>query len=104
MQQIGAKRVQNKAWLGGKGDPLEIVQESKIWHCKQESDQENDAWNSRVFYDTNGLANLGQKTKRRANDHSSPPHKKRKWTCRLVDFAFPAEHWGKIKESEKIEK
>ena len=29
MQQIGIKRIQDNAWMGGKGDPLGIVQEMK---------------------------------------------------------------------------
>ena len=40
MQQTSIKRVQDKAWLGGKGDPLVIVQEFKIWPYKQTIDAE----------------------------------------------------------------
>ena len=31
MQKTSAKELQNEARLGGEGDPLEIVQEIKIW-------------------------------------------------------------------------
>ena len=31
MQQTDTKGVQVLAWLGWKGDPLEIMQEIKIW-------------------------------------------------------------------------
>ena len=31
MKQTDAKGLQDNAWLGGKDDPLEIVQEIKIW-------------------------------------------------------------------------
>ena len=30
-QQIGAKGIQDKAWMGRKGDPLGIVQEIEFW-------------------------------------------------------------------------
>ena len=29
------KKIKDKAWLGWKGDPLGIVQETKIWTCWQ---------------------------------------------------------------------
>ena len=31
--ETGINEIQDKAWLGGKGDPLGIVQEIKIWSC-----------------------------------------------------------------------
>ena len=31
MQQTSAKRVQDKTWLGGEGDPLGTVQETEMW-------------------------------------------------------------------------
>ena len=31
MQQTDRKEIQKQAYLGGKGDPLGIVQEMKIW-------------------------------------------------------------------------
>ena len=55
------------------------------------------AWNSLGFWDTNGSPNTSQKTKPSVNLH------KRERTC-LVDFAIPADHKSKIKESEKINK
>ena len=33
----------------------------------------------------------------------TPPQKKNK-TCKIVGFAIPAEHWVKLKESEKRDK
>ena len=31
MQQTGTKEIQMNAWLGGKGNPIGIVQKIKIW-------------------------------------------------------------------------
>ena len=47
---------------------------------------------------TNGSPNLGQKT--RLNDN----HQKEKRICEIVDFALPADHRIKLKESEKKDK
>ena len=44
---------------------------------------------------TNGSPNLGQKTSNQL---------KKKRTCKIVDFAVPAEHGIKLKESEKKDK
>ena len=46
------------------------------------------------LWHTNGSANLGQKTRPYSN-------KKKKRTCKIVDFAVPADHRMKLKESEK---
>ena len=35
MHQIGTKEIHRQAWLGWKGDPLGIVQESKVRPYKQ---------------------------------------------------------------------
>ena len=48
------------------------------------------------FWDKN-LSNLGLTTR-----PSDSQQKKR--TCRIVDFAIPADHWVKLKESEKRDK
>ena len=44
---------------------------------------------------TNGSPNLGQKTR--------PSHQKKR-TWKIVDFAVPAGHWVRLKESEKKDK
>ena len=43
---------------------------------------------------TNGSPNLGQKTRPYSNQQ-------KKRTCQIVGFAVPADHWIKLKESEK---
>ena len=35
MQQTSTKGVNDQAWMGGKGDPLEIVQGTEIWSYYQ---------------------------------------------------------------------
>ena len=35
MQQTITEGIQGQTWLGEKGDPLEIVQETKVWPCWQ---------------------------------------------------------------------
>ena len=49
-------------------------------------------WNDYKFLDTKEPSNPGSKTKLRINQQE-------KKTCRLEDFAVPANHWVKIKES-----
>ena len=49
-----------------------------------------------------GSPNLGQKTK--PNDNQKKKKKKEKRTCKIVDFAVPAEHRIKLKECEKKDK
>ena len=46
------------------------------------------------LWHTNGSPNLGQKTKPYSNQQ-------KKRTCKIVDFAVPADHRIKLKESEK---
>ena len=46
---------------------------------------------------TNGSPNLGQKTRPYKNQQ-------KKKTCKIVDFAVPADHKIKLKESEKKDK
>ena len=85
--------------MGGECDLLGIVQEIEIWLyyemvyaltkiCSGEWDTQN----SLGFWDTNGR-------KTRPSDNNE----KRKWkrTCRIEEFAVPADHKGKIKEREK---
>ena len=51
------------------------------------------------LWHTNGSPNLGQKTKPYNNQQ-----KKKKKTCKIVDFAAPADHRIKLKECEKRDK
>ena len=53
------------------------------------------------FWGTNGSPNLGQTTRPYNNKRKK---KKRMKTCRIVDFAVPADHRVKLKESEKKDK
>ena len=50
------------------------------------------------FWYTNGSPNLGQTTRPYNNQQ------KKKRTCKIVDFAFSAEHSVKLKENEKKDK
>ena len=56
-----------------------------------------DAQTSLGFWDTNRSPNLGQTTR-----PSNKQQKKR--TCQIVDFAVPADHRIKLKESKKRDK
>ena len=53
------------------------------------------------FWDTNGSPNISQTTDIVIIDKKK---KKKKWTYRIVDFAIPAEHRVKLKESGKKDK
>ena len=33
MPKTGSQEIQDKAWVGRKGDPQGIVQETEIWQC-----------------------------------------------------------------------
>ena len=50
------------------------------------------------LWHTNGSLNLGQKTRPYSNQQ------KKKRICKIVDFAVPANHRIKLKESEKKDK
>ena len=52
---------------------------------------------------TNGSPNLGQKT-RPYNNQPQKKKRKKKRTWKIVDFAVPADHRIKLKESEKKDK
>ena len=54
------------------------------------------AQNSHGFWDINGSLNLSQTTRPYNNQK-----KKKKVGSRIVDFAVSADHWVKLKESEK---
>ena len=49
------------------------------------------------FWHTNWSFNLCKKTRL----HNNQP---KKWTCKIVDFAVPADHFVKLKESTKKDK
>ena len=51
------------------------------------------------LWHTHGSPNLGQKTRPNNNQQ-----KQKKRTCKIVDFAVPADHWIKLKECEKKDK
>ena len=51
--------------------------------------------NSLGFQDTNESSNLGQTTR------PSDSQQKKKWICRIVDFAILLDHRVKLKENEK---
>ena len=50
------------------------------------------------LWHTNGLPNLGQKTTAYCNQQQ------KKRTCKILDFAVPADHKIKLKENEKKDK
>ena len=60
--------------------------------------RERDAQTPLGFWDTTGSLNLGQTTR----SYNNQQQKKR--TCRIVDFAVPADHRVKSKECEKRDK
>ena len=101
MQQISTKRNMR---LGGQGDPFGIMQEVEVWPYEQMvyaqpriCPREWDAQTPLGFRDTNESPNLGQTTR-------SYNNQQKKWTCNIVDFAVPADHRVKLKESEKKDK
>ena len=51
------------------------------------------------LWHTNGSPNLGRKTK--PYSHQQKKKKEKKRTCKIVDFAVPADNRIKLKESEK---
>ena len=58
------------------------------------------------FWDTNGSPNLDQTTRLSYSKKKTKKKKKEKLNkknknCRIVNFAVPADHWVKLKESEK---
>ena len=70
MQQISTEILQDKTWLGWKGDPLGIVQEVKILLYEQIvyakpriHPEEWHAQSSLEFWDANRSLNLDQMTK-----------------------------------------
>ena len=52
------------------------------------------------FWHTNGSPNLGLTTR----PYSNQQQQQKKRTCKIVDFAVPADHRIKLKESEKKDK
>ena len=56
---------------------------------------EDDTQTPMGLWHTNGKPNIGQKTRPCSNQQQ------KKRTCKIVDFAVPADHIVKLKESEK---
>ena len=58
------------------------------------------------LWHTNGSPNLGQKTRPYDNQQQQQQQQKqqKKRICKIVDFAVPADHRIKLKESEKKDK
>ena len=86
-------------------DPLGIRPETEVWPYEQMVQTqpricpgEWDAQTRPGFWDTSGSPNLGQ-TSRHCNNQQ-----KIKRTCRILDFAVPAHHRVKLKESKKKNK
>ena len=57
---------QKEGWMGGKGNPLGIVQKIETWPYNQivyeqnnTISREEDPWNSLGFWDKDGFSNLG---------------------------------------------
>ena len=60
-------------------------------------------WHSQTamgLWYTNGWPNLGKKTR----PYNNQQQKRRKKTCKIVDFAVPVDHRIKLKECEKRDK
>ena len=58
-----------------------------------------DAQNSLGLWDTNRSPNLGLSDSQQHQQQQKKRKEKR--TCRMVDFAVPAEHWVKLKKKRK---
>ena len=56
------------------------------------------------LWHTHGSPNLGQKTRPNDNQQKKKKKKKKKRIGKIVDFAVPADHRIKLKESEKKDK
>ena len=105
MQQISPGGVQDKTRLGGQSDPRGIVQEMEIWPYEQMVYAQPNIcpgeWHAQTplgFGHTNGSPNLGQTI----SAYNNQQQKKRIY--KIVNFAVPADHRGKLKESEKKDK
>ena len=77
MLQTVRDGVRHKVWLGGNGDPMGIVQATRIQPYRQ-----------MIFWDKNGSPNLGQ--------NGNQPEQ----ICHLVAIVFPADH-RKLKRPQK---
>ena len=81
-----------------------IVQEVEVWPYKQMVYAQKricpGEWDTQTplgFWHTNRSPNLGQTTRPYNNQQKVR-------TCRIMDFAVPADHWVKLKECEKRDK
>ena len=83
--------------MGGEGNPLGVCKKIKIWPCEQVVHAQPRIclweWNAQT-----PLRFLRYKKKKKTTK------KKKHRICPIVDFAVPADHRMKIKESEKKEK
>ena len=53
------------------------------------------------LWHTHASPNLGQKSRPNNNQQQKKKKKEKKRTCKIVDFAVPADHKIKLKECEK---
>ena len=81
---------------------FEIDYTNKWYIHNPESVLENETQTPLGFWDTGGSPNLGQAIRPTNNQQQKKKGKKR--TCRIVDFAVPADHRLKLKENEKKDK
>ena len=70
MQPISTERVKDYTWLGGQGDPLEILQETEVWPCEHRIYAQpricSGEWDTQTplgICNKNGTPNLGQTTR-----------------------------------------
>ena len=103
MQQIVTEGIRGETRLGGQDDPLGNVQEISIWPCQQmvyaqpsTCPRKWHTWTPMGLWYTNRSPNLGPKTK--------PYNNQQKKTCKIVDFAVPADRRIKLEECEKKDK
>ena len=105
MQQACTKR-EDSTWLMGKVIHWELCKKLKFDHrnkwylCNLESVLENETHKFLEFWDKNWSPNLSQMTK----PSDSQKKKKKRRTCRIVDFAVLADRKVKLNENEKKDK
>ena len=102
MQQISTKAYKTRYDWVGKVIHWELCKKGEVWPFEKwyvhnpEPIIENEKMG---FWDTNGSPNLGQTTR-----PSDSEKKRKKVTCRRMDFDVLADHWVKLKEIKKKEK
>ena len=101
--KLAKKEYKTKHDLMDKAIHWELCKKFKFDHTNKwymhnkTSTLENDTQTPTGFWYTNGSPNLGQKTRPYRN-------RQKKRTCRIEDFAVPADDRVKLKESEKKDK